>query len=262
MDAGKLASHSRGQVVCEQVGWSFAFTDQNSAREWSFVTSSTVVAEPVADSAEVYKTTKEFVSVEQGQLLRAAEPDQCALKVETQQQRDTVEFTHSLLGEWKSPGDPHRRRQDSDLEDASFDRTVFAAEAGMDKFLVNHYNGAVAVTGPKEVSEYTVRVGWDRLDEWRSGVCSLKCLNETPETTLLNTVDRTRRVKTIPRNMPRYSHDSLGHNESSIKEVEKQIRVFFSHTWRADLKCDSDRHVAWMNTQFTVNAEEQTSFSK
>ena len=94
------------------------------------------------------------------------------------------------------------------------------------------------------------------------GVCSLKCQNETAEITLLNTVDRTRRVKTIPRDTTRYSHDSLGHRESSIKEVEKQIRVFISHTWRADHKCDSDRHVAWTITQRTVNAEEQTSLSK
>ena len=71
---------------------------------------------------------------------------------------------------------------------------------------------------------------------------------------------KTRRVKTIPRNTTRYSHDSLRHCESSIKEVEKQISVFISHTWRADHKCDSDRHVAWTITQCTVNAEEQTSF--
>ena len=42
---------------------------------------STDVAEPVTDSTEVYKTAKESVSVEQGQLLRAAEPDQCVLKM-------------------------------------------------------------------------------------------------------------------------------------------------------------------------------------
>ena len=37
--------------------------------------SATDVAEPVTDSTEVDKTSKEFVSVEEGQLLRAAEPD-------------------------------------------------------------------------------------------------------------------------------------------------------------------------------------------
>ena len=54
----------------------------------------------------------------------------------------------------------------------------------------------------------------------------------------------------------------LGHSESSIKEVKKQIGVFISHTWRVDHKYDSDRHVAWTITQRTVNAEEQTSLSK
>ena len=63
-------------------------------------------------------------------------------------------------------------------------------------------------------------------------MCSLKGQKETAEITLLNTVDTSRRVKTSPRNTPRYSYDSLGHCESSIKEVE--IRVLISRTWRAD----------------------------
>ena len=77
-----------------------------------------------------------------------------------------------------------------------------------------------------------------------------------------NIVDQTRRVNTIPRNTTRYAHDSLAHCESSIKEVEKQIRVFIAHTWRAHHKCDSDRHVAGMSKQCIVNAEEPTSLSK
>ena len=105
-------------------------------------------------------SVNDAVHIEQGQLLRAAESDQCLLKVKTQRQRDTVEFTHSLLG----------------------------------------VNGKAA---------------------WRSGVCSLKCQNETAENTLLNTVAPTRGVKTIPRNTSRYSHDSLAHCESVAKEVEK-----------------------------------------
>ena len=55
-------------------------------------TSSVDVAEPVAD-----KTSKESVPAEQGQLPQASEPDQGVLKVKTQRQGDTVEFTHSLL---------------------------------------------------------------------------------------------------------------------------------------------------------------------
>ena len=60
-------------------------------------TSSTDVAEPVTHSTEVDRTSKESVSVEQGQLPREAKPDQCVLKVKTQRQRDILEFTHSLL---------------------------------------------------------------------------------------------------------------------------------------------------------------------
>ena len=59
--------------------------------------------------------------------------------------------------------------------------------------------------------------------------------NEQPaEITLQNTVDRTRRVKTTPRNTPMNSYDSLGHCESAIKEVENQIRVLIFHTLKAD----------------------------
>ena len=43
--------------------------------------------------------------------------------------------------------------------------------------------------------------------------------------------------------------------------MEKQTRVFISHPWRADHRCDSDRHVAWTITQCTVNAEEETLLS-
>ena len=199
------------------------------------------MAEPVTDSTEVDKTSKESVSVEKGELQRAAEPDQCVLKVKTQRQRNTVEFTHSLLGvNEKAADDLHRRRKDSDLEDASFDRTDIAAEIGMDKVLVNHDHGSLtAVTGPHELTVYTVR-----------------------EITLLNAVDWTRPVKTIPRNTTRYSHDSLGHCESSIKKMEKQMRVLIFHTLRADHKCDRDRRAAWTITQCRVNAEKQTSLSK
>ena len=84
MGASKLASHGRRHIVCEQV------VQEDGATP-------TDVAEPVCDSTEVYKTLRESVSVEQGQPLRATEPDQCVLKVKTLRQRDTDEFTHSLL---------------------------------------------------------------------------------------------------------------------------------------------------------------------
>ena len=148
-------------------------------------TSSTDVAEPSADYTEIYNKVNESVSVEQGQLLRAVEADQSVLKVKTQRQRVILEFTHSLLSPWcpacvcgKTADDLHRRRQDSDLEDASFDRTNIAAGARMDKVLVNHNNGAVAVTGPTEVTEHTVRV---KFEMWRM-VCgaSVKMRQQRP----------------------------------------------------------------------------------
>ena len=75
----------------------------------------------------------------------------------------------------------HRRRRDSDLEDALFERTDMTA-----------------VTETKDVTECMVRVSWVRLDVWRLGVCSLKGQNETAASTLHDTVDTTRRAKTIP----------------------------------------------------------------
>ena len=122
------------------------------------------------------------------------------IRVVFSQQGGIFEFTHLLLVSWykacvygEVADDLRRRRQDPDLENASVDRTDIAA-----------------MTGPKEVTEDRVRVSDDRLDEWRLGACSLKCQNETTERTLQNTVDQTRRLKTIPRNTPRYSHDGLG----------------------------------------------------
>ena len=47
------------------------------------------------------------------------------------------------------------------------------------------------MTGPKEITERTARVGRDRLDEWTFGVCSIESQNEPGESTLQNTVDQT-----------------------------------------------------------------------
>ena len=66
-------------------------------------TSSTDVAEPATNSTEVDKTSKESVSVELGQLLRAAEPDQCVLKVKTTAtERYCRVHTLTAECEWKS----------------------------------------------------------------------------------------------------------------------------------------------------------------
>ena len=64
------------------------FNSQISTVQESGVASPTHVAQPVADSTEVYKTLKE--SVEQ-----AVEPDQCVLKVKTQRQRYCRVHTHT-----------------------------------------------------------------------------------------------------------------------------------------------------------------------
>ena len=80
-------------------------------------------------------------------------------------------------------------RRDSDLEDALFERTEMAA-----------------VTKPKDVTEYKVRVSCMRFQGSKK---------ETAASTLQNT-DDTRRAKTIPRNTTRYSSDSFGHCEECI----------------------------------------------
>ena len=208
-------------------------TEHNIARGWSYV---------IRRGRTSYRLRRDLQDSEQSNLIQGV------LKVKTQRQRVLLEFIHSLLSSWytacgygKAADDLHRRRRDSDLQDALFERTDMAA-----------------VTQPKDVTEYKVRVSCDRLDVWRFGVCSLKGQNETAAITLHDTDDTTRRAKTIPRNTTRYSNDFLGHCE----EVEKQIRRFISHTWRADHECDSDSRVAWTSSQCTVDAEEQTSFLK
>ena len=139
-------------------------------------TSSTDVAEQFSHPTEVSNTSKESVSVEQGQPLRAAKPDQCVSKVKakpiletpTQRQRDIFELTlvswYSVCVHGRAADDSHRRRQDSRSEDASFDHADIAVEARIDnkklKFtvLVNHNSGSVATLKvPKDVIEYVVR---------------------------------------------------------------------------------------------------------
>ena len=214
----------------KQVGWTLRVTDRvNEGR----TTSSTDVAKQFPDAAEVGKMPKESVSIEQGQILRAAEPDRYVLGVKTkpipemptQRQRDVLELTRLLPVSWysacvyeKDADDRHRRRQDSKLEDASGDHVDIADEDGMVnsrlrfKVLVNHNDRSVAaMAGPRDVTENTVRVVCDWLETWRIGVCSLTCPNETAESTSQNAIDRTRRVETILRNTSRYSHTSLGH---------------------------------------------------
>ena len=85
------------------------------------------MAEQVSEPTEVGKTSQEFAVVEQGQLLRAAETDQCALKMKASQflkhpHSKRLELTHLLSGSWYSAcvyrrvADDLRRRLDSELE--------------------------------------------------------------------------------------------------------------------------------------------------
>ena len=71
-------------------------------------------------------------------------------------------------------------------------------------------------------------------------MCVLKCQNEPAEFGLQNAVVRTMQFKTMPRKTPRYSHSSLVHCESAIKEVEKQIRATLFQMY-ADYNCNSDK---------------------
>ena len=127
---------------------------------------------------------------------------------------------------------------------------------------------------PKDVTEYMVRFVCDMLETWGFGECVLKCQNEPPQIALQNAVVRTTHFKTIPSNTPRYSPGSLGHCESAIKEVEKQIRATLFQMY-ADYNCNRDkfpaklpifpwlvRHAAWTLTRYAIKADGQTSFLK
>ena len=81
----------------------------------------------------------------------------------------------------------------------------------------------------------------------------LKGPKKTAEITLLNIVDRSRRVKKILRNTSRYSHDSLGHCGSQTGGATDTSIHF--HTLEQTTN-------ATATTQCSVNAEEQTLLFK
>ena len=132
----------------------------------------------------------------------------------------------------------------------------------MDKVLVNHNNGAAAVTGPKEVTERTVRVCRDMLDVWRFSVCSIECQNEPGESTLQNTVDQARQVKTVPRNTQGVRMKVWFNATHSSKKRRNRDVYTFPTRGELTTNATSDRQVVWTNTQCTVKAEEQTSLFK
>ena len=176
----------------------------------------------------------------------------------------------------RAADDPHRRLQNargSGLDVASFDHCDISAEVGVFnkklKFevLVSHRSGAVAaLEGAKKVTEHVVRFVCDMLETGCSGVCVLKCQNEPAVIALQNDVVRTRQFKTIPRNTPMCSHGSLGHWESAIKEVEKQMCVTLFRMY-AEYNCNSDKlpaelpnfswkvgHAAWTLTRYVFQS--------
>ena len=105
--------------------------------------SDVAVAELSPNSAEAARVSQEAVLIEQGQPLRAFEPDEWAVKVKakpiletlTQRQRDVDELTHLPPVPWcpacvsgRAADGPHRRQQDardSGLDVASFDHCTF-----------------------------------------------------------------------------------------------------------------------------------------
>ena len=231
-------------------------------------------------------------------LLRAAESHQCVLNVKakpcpetpTQRQRDIHDLTHLPPVSWcpgcvsgKTADDPHRRRKDardSGLDVASCDHCDISAEVGTFnqklkfKLLVSPRSVAVAtLEGPKDVTEHLVRFVCDMLETW-GFVCVSSSVRTSQQRPLCRTLFvRTRQFKTIPRNMPRYSHGSLCHCESATKEVKKQIRAMLFQMY-ADYNCNSDkfptelpisswmvRHAAWTLTRYALKADGRTSFS-
>ena len=228
--ASRLAGHGRGQIVGEQVGWILCVT--------------TDVAKQFPDAAEVGKKPNESVSVEQRQLLRAAEPDQCVLEVKAKPipemltQRQICSRAHTITAGFLVFSMCVERKlmigigddRTSELEEASGDHVEIADEDGMVnsrlrfKVLMNQNDGSVAaMEGPKDVTENMVRVvcGW--LETWRFGECTLKCQNGTAEITSKNAVDRTRRVETSLRNASRYLHNRVTGNLSSNKQKNRYV---------------------------------------
>ena len=102
-------------------------------------------AEPLPNAAEAGRISQEAVPIEQGQPMRAVEPDEWALKVKakpipetpTQRQRDIHELTHLLPIIWYSTcvsgiaADDPKMHKILVLDVASFDHCDISSEVGM-----------------------------------------------------------------------------------------------------------------------------------
>ena len=91
LDTGKLASHGRGQIVCGQFGWSFPFTEHNSARGWSYV-----INRRGRTSCRLHRGLQDNEGVRVRRTGTATASS--VLKVKTQRQKVALEFTHTHGG--------------------------------------------------------------------------------------------------------------------------------------------------------------------
>ena len=160
----------------------FSFVRMAPIQEIGAASSSDVaVAEPLPNAAKAGRVSQEAVPIEQGQPLRAVEPDEWAMKMRakpipetpTHRQRDIHELAHLPPVRWcpacvsgKAADDPHRRRQDardSGLDVASFDHCDISAEVGMFnkklKFKVAVSHWAIQDDSEKHAQVFTWQFG-------------------------------------------------------------------------------------------------------
>ena len=83
---------------------------------------------------------------------------------------------------------------------------------------------------------------------WRRGVlvCASSSVKTSEHDCFAERFRQDMDFKTISRNTPRYSHGSLGHCESAIKEVEKHIRATLFQMY-LDYNCNSEKFPAELN---------------
>ena len=145
LDASKLASHGRGKSSVNKLA---QFSVKHNARGWNYV---------IRRGRTNYRLHRglqdnERVRVRWTGTATASSRTRYMYWNWKRGDKEILSNSHTHCGAvcGKDADDLHRRQQDSDLKDALLDRIDPAAEAGMDKVLVNHNNGAVAVTTPKK----------------------------------------------------------------------------------------------------------------
>ena len=269
-------------------------------QEVGAVSSSDVaVAESSTNAAEAGRVSQEAVPVEQGQPLRAVEPDEWTMKMRALRAKPisgnaytttakqsgahtpTAGSLVSGMRVWKSD-DAHQRRQDardSGLDVASVDHCDISAEVGMFnkklrfKVLVSHRSGAVAASeGPEDVTEHMVRFVLRHVGDVR-----FWCVSSSVKTS---------RQRSLCRTLLSGQGDSRQFRETrpgirmavwvTVNQPAKRWRNRFVQRWfqmYADYNCNSDkfpaelprfswrvRHAAWTLTRYALKADGRTSF--